>query len=131
MANSYDAVIKLLEPVDVGTNSTIDVLQTADSYEVLADVEVGENLAAFGPDFVLRVAIINLTTSAQVALNHITGTISVAANTTFTADLRVPFGPISGSVTDDVLQAVATFRVYSGTIEDVSSALSDTFVVGK
>jgi hypothetical protein len=131
MANAYDAVIKMLEPVDVGTNATIDVLQTTSNYEVLGDVEVGAALAAFAPTFVLRVAIINVTTATQVDLNQITGTINVPPNATFTADLRVPFGPIPSSVTDDVLQAVATFRVFSGNNEDVSTALSETFVVGK
>jgi hypothetical protein len=130
VANPWDAVIKLLTPVDLNTNFTIDVLQLNDSYDVVADVEIGEDLNENVDKFELRVAIINLTTATQVALKDVSGNLTPQDDTQFFDQVRVNFGPIQNSTPGDVLQAVASYRVTAGSNSDVSTAESVTFVVG-
>jgi hypothetical protein len=130
MANPWDAVVKLLNPVDDGTNFTIDVLPLNTDYDVVADVEIGENLNEAVDKFVLRVAIINLHTAQQVDLKEVTGNLTPQDDTQFFDQVRVDFGPIQNSASGDVLQAVASYRVIAGSNFDVSTAQSVTFVVG-
>jgi hypothetical protein len=130
MANPGDAVIKLLYPVDDGTFFSIDVLPPGTNYDVIADVEIGENLNEYVDKFVLRVAIINLTTATQVDLKEVTGALTPQNNTQFHDRVRVDFGPIQNSEPGDVLQAVASYKVIAGSTYDVSTAQSVTFVVG-
>jgi len=130
VANHWDADIKLLTPVDLNTFFTIDVLELGDSYDVVADVEIGEDLNENVDKFELRVAIINLTTAAQVDLKDVTGTLTPQEDIPFFDRVRVNFGPVKNSSRGDVLQAVASYRVTAGSNFDVSTAQSVTFVVG-
>jgi hypothetical protein len=130
MANPGDAIIKLLYPADDGTFFTLDVLPPGTDYDVIANVEIGEDLNQFVDEFVLRVAVINLTTATQVDLNEIKRPLVPQNNTQFRDEVRVDFGPIKNSSTGDVLQAVASYKVIAGATYDVSTAQSVTFVVG-
>jgi len=106
------------------------VLPLETDYDVIADVEIGENLYEFVDEYVLRVAIINLTTATQVDLQQVTNPLTPQNNTQFHDRVRVEFGPIQNSSTGDVLQAVASYKVVAGSTSDVSTAQSGTFVVG-
>jgi hypothetical protein len=131
MANPWDATIKLLYPVDDGTFFTLDVLPLNKDFDVIANVEIGENLFENVDRFELRVSIVNLTTATQVALGEVKDTLTPQNNTQFQAEVRVDFGPIQNSAVGDVLQAVASYKVIAGANYDVSTAQSVNFVVAE
>jgi hypothetical protein len=128
MSNPWDATVKLLYPVDDGTFFTLDVLPPNTPYDVIANVEIGENLNENVDKFILRVAIINMTTATQVDLQEIEGKLTPLNNTQHLEEVRVDFGPLQNSSPGDVLQAVASYRVIAGANFDISTAVSATFV---
>jgi hypothetical protein len=130
MSNPGDATIKLLYPADDGTFFTLDVLPPNTDFDVIANVEIGEDLNQYVDRFVLRVAVINLTTAAQVAVAEVKDSLTPQNNTQFRDEVRVDFGPIQNSDAGDVLQVVASYKVIAGATYDVSTAQSVTFVVG-
>jgi hypothetical protein len=129
-ANAWDADIKLLYPADQGTNFAVEVLGPADPFDVVADVEIGEDLNENVDEHVLRVSIINLTTAAQVAFNEVKKPLVPQNNTKRREQLRVPFGPVANSNSGDVLQVVASYKVTAGTNVDQSTEQSETFSIG-
>lgn len=134
MPSPWDASIKLLYAVDDGTFFTLDDLALDDPFDVIANVEIGENLNEVVDEFTLRVGIRNLTTSETVAIENLTDTLTPANNTPRREERRVaiPSGWASagaGSNVGDVLQAVASYKVVAGINTDFSTAESDTFVV--
>jgi hypothetical protein len=130
MTNAWDANIKLLYPVDDGTFFTLDVLPPGTDYDVIGNVEIGENLNENVDEFVLRVAIINLTTARQVDLQEVKGNLTPQNNTTHVEEIRVDFGPLQNSSPGDVLQAIASYKVVAGVNTDVSAAVSGLFIAG-
>jgi hypothetical protein len=130
MANAWDADIKLLYPADQGTFFTVDVLEPGDPLDVIANVEIGEDLNEFAGEFLLRVAVVNLTTASQVAFTEVKGTLVPQNNTPRRQELRASFGPIPNSSSGDVLQAIASYKVTAGVNTDVSTAQSVTFAIG-
>lgn len=134
MPSPWDASIKLLYGVDQGTFFTLDDLALDDPFDVIANVEIGENLNEVVDSFTLRVGIRNLTTSETVAIQELSDALKPENNTPRTEELRVeiPSGWAqqgSGSNVGDVLQAVASYKVVAGINTDFSTAESDTFVV--
>jgi hypothetical protein len=130
MANAWDASIKLLYPADKGTFFSIEVLEPADSYDVVANVEIGEDLNEVATEQVLRVAIINLTTASQVDVAEVKWPLAPQNNTKRREELRVNFGPVPNSNSGDVLQVVASYKVIAGVNTDLSTAQSETFSIG-
>ena len=128
MPGPWDASIKLLYPVDQGQFFTIDDIDNNTSYDVIANVEIGENLNENVDDFELRVAVRNLTQSTTVAIETLQRALNPTDDTTFRAEERVSFNPPNQSP-GDVLQAVASYRVNAGSNSDFSSAESVTFTV--
>jgi hypothetical protein len=133
MTNPGDAVIKLLYPVDDGTFFTLDVLPPNTPYDVIANVEIGEDLNQVVDEFVLRVAIINVMTATQVDLKEVRDKLVPQDDTQFRAEVRVDFDPIPSQKASpgDVLRAVASYKVIAGATYDVSTAESVTFVIGE
>jgi hypothetical protein len=128
MPGPWDASIKLLYPVDQGSFFTIDDIDNNTPYDVIANVEIGENLNENVDDFELRVAVRNLTQSTTVQIQTLKGALTPADDTTFQAEERVSFNP-PNQTPGDVLQAVASYRVNAGANSDFSSAESITFTV--
>jgi hypothetical protein len=128
MPGPWDASIKLLYPVDQGSFFTIDDIDNSTPYDVIANVEIGENLNENVDDFELRVAVRNLTQSTTVQIQTLKGALTPADDTTFQAEERVSFNP-PNQTPGDVLQAVASYRVNAGANSDFSSAESITFTV--
>lgn len=128
MPGPWDASIKLLYPVDQGQFFTIDDIDNNTPYDMIANVEIGENLNENVDDFELRVAVRNLTTSTTVQIQTLKGALVPADDTTFQAEERVSFNP-PNQTPGDVLQAVASYRVNAGANSDFSSAESVTFTV--
>ena len=134
MTGPWDASIKLLYAVDEGTFFTLDDLALDDPFDVIANVEIGENLNEVVDSFTLRVGIRNLTTLETVAIEERSDTLNPQNNTQRREERRVqiPTGWASagsGSNVGDVLQAVASYKVEAGVNTDFSTAESDTFVV--
>ncbi len=128
MPGPWDASIKLLYPVDQGLLTTIDDIDNNTPFDALADVEVGENLNEHVDDFVLRVAVLNLTQSTTIEVKELQRALTPADDTTFTAQERVSLNA-PGQTAGDVLQLVASYRVNAGSNSDFSNAESVTFTV--
>jgi hypothetical protein len=128
MPGPWDASIKLLVPVDQTTGNTIDDLANGSPFDALADVEIGEDLNENVDDFLLRVSVINLTTSQTIQIVDKPGTLTPVDDTTFTAKERVSFNP-PPQTPGDVLKLVASYRVNAGSNSDISTAESVTFAV--
>ena len=130
MSNDWDANIKLLYPTDSGTFFTIDDVAQGATFDVVANVEIGENLNEFIDRFDLRIGIVNLTRAASV--------VTVADGDVLQPDkgprleerrVTVPSGWQNQADPGDVLQAVASYKVTAGVNIDYSTAESVTFVV--
>ena len=128
MPGPWDASIKLLYPVDQGSFFTVDDIDNNTPYDMIANVEIGENLNEHVDDFELRVAVRNLTQSTTVQIQTLKGGLTPADDTTFQAEERVNFNA-PNQTPGDVLQAVASYRVNAGSNSDFSSAESVTFTV--
>jgi hypothetical protein len=128
MPGPWDASIKLLYPVDQGSFFTIDDIDNNTPYDVIANVEIGENLNENVDDFTLRVAVRNLTQSTTVQIQELKGALTPVDDTTFQAEERVSFNA-PNQTPGDVLQAVASYRVNAGANSDFSSAESVSFTV--
>lgn len=134
MPSPWDASVKLLYAVDQGLFFTIDDVANDAAFDVIANVEIGENLNEVVDSHTVRVGIRNLTTSETVAIEEDTAPLTPQDNTPFHAELRVgiPAGwssTGSGTNVGDVLQAVASYVVVAGVNTDLSTAESNSFVV--
>jgi hypothetical protein len=128
MPSPWDANIKLLDAVDNNTVNSIDDVANTAPFDVIANVEIGENLNENVDSFVLRVSIRNLTASVTAATVEKTGALTPANNTAFFAAEKVDIDTWNATV-GDVLQAVASYKVVAGANTDFSTAESNTFVV--
>ena len=131
MPSPWDASIKLLYATDLNTFFTIDDVGRGDSFDVIANVEIGENLNENVDRFDIRVGIVNLTQSRAVAAVNQGDPLTPQKNTPFFQEIRVniPGNWSANAEVGDVLQAVASYKVTAGANVDFSSALSNTFVV--
>ena len=128
MPGPWDASIKLLYPVDQNQFTTIDDIDNNTAFDAIANVEIGENLNENVDDFVLRVAVLNLTQSTTIQVEELTRNLTPANNTTFTNEERVRLNAPNQSV-GDILKLVASYRVNAGANSDFSNAESVTFTV--
>lgn len=129
-ANAHDAAIKLLYAAARNTDFTVGVLDPGTPFDVLADVEIGENLNENVDEHSIRVSIVNLSSAARIALNEVRAPLKPQNNTPRRERLRVPFGALANADPGDVIQAVGTYKVTAGINTDVSTAFSETFTVG-
>lgn len=131
MPSPWDASIKLLYPTDKNTFFTVDDIAKGDAFDVIANVEIGENLNENVDKFDLRVAIVNVTKSSSVDVQVKSGALTPANNAAHLEEIRVPIPSGWNTKADvgDVLQAVASYKVTAGVNTDFSSAMSTTFVV--
>ena len=129
-ANAEDAAVKLLDTVAQGTNFTVSVLDPGTPFDVLADVEIGENLNENVDEHSIRVSIVNLSSATRIALNEVRTVLKPQNNTARRERLRVPFGALANADPGDVIQAIGTYKVTAGVNTDVSIAYGETFTVG-
>jgi hypothetical protein len=127
MPSDFDASIKLLYAVDVGSFFTIDDVANGADFEIVANVEIGQDYNQNVDSFDLRVGIVNLTQSSSVKIVDDSGTLTPAA-APFFDERKVLISGWSAQV-GDVLQAVASYKVTAGANTDFSTAVSQTFVV--
>jgi len=132
MSNDMDANIKLLYPVDKNSFFTIDDVGRGKEFDVVANVEVGEDLNEVIDRHKVRVGIVNLTQAKPVGLPQILDTpVTPANNVPLLAELRVPIpgGWDADAEVGDVLQAIASYTVIAGVNTDFSTAQTVTSVV--
>jgi hypothetical protein len=129
-ANAEDAAIKLLYAAAQGTDFTVGVLDLGTPFDVIADVEIGENLNEKVDEHSIRVSIVNLSSATRIALNDVKAPLTPQNNTPRRERLRVPFGALANADPGDVIQAIGTYKVTAGANTDVSTAFSDTFTIG-
>ena len=132
MSNDMDANIKLLYPVDKNSFFTIDDVGQGKEFDVIANVEIGEDLNEFVNRHEVRVGIVNLTQSKAVGTPQTrTDNLTPQNNTARLEEVRVaiPSGWDADAEPGDVLQAIASYKVTAGVNIDQSTAQSVTFVV--
>jgi hypothetical protein len=128
MANPEDAAIKLLYAADDNTLFTADTVQNGSAFDLVADVEIGEQIFRVIDSIDIFASVRNLTRSTSLALtkhenvapqnnNHDRRQVRLDVNSGWTAN------------EGDVLQAVATLKVTYGANAHYSHTESDTFVV--
>jgi hypothetical protein len=132
MSNDMDANIKLLYPVDKGSFFTIDDIGRGKEFDVVANVEVGEDLNEVINRHEVRVGIVNLTQAKAVGTPQtLSQNLVPQNNTPLLAELRVaiPGTWATDAEVGDVLQAIASYKVTAGVNIDFSTSQSVTFVV--
>jgi hypothetical protein len=128
MPSDLDASIKLLYPTDENTFFTIDDVESGKAFDIIANVEIGQDLNQSVDSFDLRVGIINLTQSTSVVTVQDNGPLTPASAPHLDERrVNVPAGWTASP--GDVLQAVASYKVTAGVNIDYSTAQSVTFVV--
>ena len=132
MSNDMDANIKLLYPVDKNSFFTIDDVGLGKEFDVIANVEIGEDLNEVVNRHEVRVGIVNLTQSRAVGVAQTRTDNLVAQNNTPRLEevrVAIPAGWDADAEPGDVLQAIASYKVVAGVNIDFSTAQSVTFVV--
>ena len=130
MANSEDASIKLLYAADAGTYFTANTVQVDEAFDLIANIEIGENLFENVDDLDLFVGVRNLTQSTSVTEVAHHEKLIPANNQEERREVRVNIVPPPAATKEgDVLQCVATLKITHGANADYSQAMSDTFVV--
>lgn len=130
MANPEDAVIKLLYAVDDNTFFTADTVQAGEAFDLIANIEIGEDLNEVVDQLDLFVGVTNLTRSDLVTTTQLTQQLQPADDTTVNREVRVNIGPgWTNAQEGDVLQAVATLKITAGIKTDYSNATSNAFTV--
>ena len=130
MANPEDAVIKLLYAVDDNTFFTADTVKAGEAFDLIANIEIGEDLNEVVDQLDLFVGVTNLTRSDLVTTKTLTQQLQPADDTTVNREVRVDIDPgWTNAQEGDVLQAVATLKITAGIKTDYSNATSNAFTV--
>jgi hypothetical protein len=129
MANPDDAVIKLLYAVDDGTFFTADTVKNGEAFDLVANIEIGEDLNQVVDQLDLFVGVTNLTQSSLVVSKQQTEALVPADDQTENREVRVDIDPGWSAQEGDVLQAVTTMKVTAGIKTDYSYATSNAFIV--
>jgi hypothetical protein len=129
MANPDDAVIKLLYAVDDGTFFTADTVESGAAFDLIANIEIGEDLNQVVDQLDLFVGVTNLTRSTSVTGKQQTEKLLPADDQTVNREVRVDIDPGWSAQEGDVLHAVATLKITAGAKTDYSYAMSNDFIV--
>jgi len=129
LPGTWDANLKLVYAVDQGAFFAIDTVGVGKAFDVIANLEIGDDLMAVASKYDVYVAVRNLSQSTTVLSKHDT-VILTPAHTDFNQEHRVSF-PTSwtGGNDGDVLEVVAGFKVTAGVHTDYSLSTSNPFMV--
>jgi hypothetical protein len=128
MPSDRDADFRLLYVTDGGECLSVTHVENSAPFDVVANVEIGGYLMENVDEFQLRVAVRNLIESSTVAIVDDSGPL-VPQMGPLCDELRLTIPAGWTATVGDVLQAVASYRVFAGSILAISSAQSSTFVV--
>jgi hypothetical protein len=109
---------------------TADTVPLGQPFDVVANVEIGEDLMEVVDQDELTVSVRNLSQSTTIAQQTVTQTLT-PAKAPLNQELRADFEPgwEAGANAGDILQAVASYKVNAGVFVDYSVATSPMFVV--
>ncbi len=128
LPGTWDANLKLVYAVDQGAFFAIDTVQNGNPFDVIANLEIGDDLMAVATRYDLHVAVRNLSQSTTL-LNQTVPVTLTPAHADFNEERRVQF-PAGWAGTDgDVLEVVAGLKVTAGVHTDYSSSTSNAFMV--
>ncbi len=131
MAGVWDAEIKLLYAADAGAFFATNSVANGADFEVVANLEVGQNLMQVIDDGELYVSVRNLTQSSILTPpGKITQKVLLTAQNG-PEENREEKVLISGSTSEngDELEVVCDFKAVAGVNTDVSIARTQSFVV--
>lgn len=132
MANSWDAQIKLLYAASDGTSNSLATIKLDAPFDVVADIEVGENINGFGIADELNVSVRNLSQLKVAAPGNASRTLTpVQQPRNERLKVDIPSGWGGNAQVGDLLEVVATYRFDAGAYTDYSSAESKRFIVVK
>ncbi|MEU6348385.1 hypothetical protein ABZ896_03570 [Streptomyces sp. NPDC047072] len=129
MAGSWDAEIKMVYPVDDGTFFTVDRIPSGTPFDVIANVEIGEEINQNVDEHDVWVSVRNLSTSTIVAARKLNEVLVPQKDTRRRLEIRVDLDAPWTAADGDVLEVVASYRVRAGINTVFSVARSLPFVV--
>ncbi|KUM85567.1 MULTISPECIES: hypothetical protein [Streptomyces] len=129
MAGSFDAEIKMVYPVDDGTFFTVDRIPSGTPFDVIANVEIGDEINGNVDEHDVWVSVRNLSKSTVVAARHLNETLAPQKDTRRRLEVRVDFDTPWTADNGDVLEVVASYRVRAGINTIFSAARSLPFVI--
>jgi hypothetical protein len=128
MPSDFSASIKLLYIVKDGMYFPIDDIINGSSFDVIANVDIGQDLYQNVDNFDLWVSVLNLSQLSVLGAEHVGGVL-IPSTTSFNDEVRVDFDSGWNANVGDVLRAMASFKVTAGANFMVSTAQSSFFVV--
>lgn len=128
MPGTWDANIKLLYAVDDGGFFAIDTVNNGDSFDVIANVEIGANLMQVVTKHDLFMFVRNLSQSNILASQTFNQSLT-PQNAPLNQEIRVNFPGGWNASEGDVLEVVTAYKVAAGVNSDYSSQKTNTFIV--
>jgi hypothetical protein len=125
---SADANMKLLYAVGKDSFFTLDTVEIGEAFDVIANVEIGADLNRFDAKQRLAVSILNVSQSTTLIREVYTEDLPPANDPHF-QEIRVNFAGGWAADAGDLLQAVASYRVWAGLVSDYSHDETDRFIV--
>jgi len=131
MPGTFDANLKLVYAVDQGAFFAIDTVGNGKAFDVIANLEIGEDLMAVATRYDLSVAVRNLSQSTTPTQLRTTVPVTLTpAHADFNEEHRVQFAAgWTGADDGDVLEVVAGLKVTAGVHTDYSLSKSNPFMV--
>lgn len=130
MPSQNDASVKLIYAVDNGSFFAIDDVALDAPFDVIMNVEIGQELNRHVTRSTARIGVRNLTQSKTVAtLQQSTTLTPGVAPVLDELRFNIAAGWGVNAAVGDVLQVVASYKVEAGVDSDVSYAESAHFIV--
>jgi hypothetical protein len=133
MAGTWDADIKLLSIVDEGTRFTADTTENGDTFEVVADIEIGSDLMEIVTRHELFLSVINVSDAAPLVQPLKFAEVLAPQRNSAPVNREIRLKVAKWKAKEgDLIKAYATYKVSAGVHTDHSTSESDyTFVVTK
>jgi hypothetical protein len=129
VAGPWDAELKLLYAVDDGAFFAIDSLSKGAPFDVIANVEIGDQVMRSVDKFDLWTFVRNLSKSTTMANNLKTEALP-DQTTPLNREIRVDFSALgAGAAEGDIAEVVAAFKVTSGVNTFFSLQRSNLFLI--
>lgn len=131
MPGSWDANLKLVYAVDDNQFFAVDTVEAGKAFDVIANLEIGEELMGVATGYDLFVSVRNLSQSTSPPQLTKKESVTLTPSTTaLNQEKRINFGPgWSGANEGDVLEVIAALKVTAGVHTDYSLASSNPFMI--
>lgn len=129
MPNAWDASLKQLYAADKGTSFVADTVADGAAFDLVMDIEIGENLNENVDQLDLYVGVRNITRSSSVLTKSYNQKLTPKNNQAAFYQVRVPIDSTWSANEGDLLEAVATLKVTARVNTAFSYAQSDRIIV--